>query len=277
MLSRYGFALAVGLAVMSAHAQVSAVSCSAPGAYFGSAGGAQFLPMGSGPLMIEAKYTSEQHLADGNRIYREAITHSVTDMHGRTMNQSPRACYREKDGTLKLEYEVTISDPQGDYYAAWTVGNRFSSLHDSKIATVIRRDPLPPLPTPQAGAAAQSAEAQRKLTLDRARKAAGDKSHFEDLGTKNIAGVEAYGWRTTFVTPAGADGNDAPITFTDETWRSLEFGILLASIREDPRIGKTTYEVTQLNRTEPEEAWFAIPADHKVMESDNRRNTTANR
>jgi hypothetical protein len=51
----------------------------------------------------------------------------------------------------------------------------------------------------------------------------------------------------------------------DEIWRSSEFGgITLMTTHDDPRRGRTTYEVEGISTTEPNPAVFAPPAGYKI-------------
>jgi hypothetical protein len=74
------------------------------------------------------------------------------------------------------------------------------------------------------------------------------------------------GTRVTMTIPEGVEGNDRPITTVNETWRSPELNILLLSVREDPRTGTRTTEVTDLDRGEPDASVFQVPEGYTVKE-----------
>ena len=86
----------------------------------------------------------------------------------------------------------------------------------------------------------------------------------EDLGTRNIGGVDCTGTRQTSTIPAGAIGNDKPISIVTETWFSEAIGAVVESISDDPRYGKTTYQLTNLQLSEPPRSLFEPPANFKV-------------
>jgi hypothetical protein len=86
----------------------------------------------------------------------------------------------------------------------------------------------------------------------------------DSLGAQTLAGVSAQGTRTTRTIAAGAFGNDKPIVSTTENWYSPELQILLASTRNDPRFGQTTYSVSNLQRVEPNASLFQIPAGYET-------------
>jgi len=82
----------------------------------------------------------------------------------------------------------------------------------------------------------------------------------EDLGQQVIEGVTAKGTRTTSVIPAGAIGNELPITVTSEEWTSPDLKVLVMTRHVDPRAGETTYRLTGITRGEPSPSLFELPA-----------------
>jgi hypothetical protein len=88
----------------------------------------------------------------------------------------------------------------------------------------------------------------------------------ESLGKQTIEGVEAEGTRVTFTIPAGKIGNERPIVTVNETWYSPELQALVMSKNSDPRMGETTYRLTNINRSEPDPSLFQVPADYTVNE-----------
>jgi hypothetical protein len=92
----------------------------------------------------------------------------------------------------------------------------------------------------------------------------------EDLGTRNIAGIDTVGIRQTYQIEVGSMGNDQPMTSMKEEWHSQELGINLLSIRSGPAIGKQTFTIMELTASEPDPQQFELPAGYKV--SDQRKN-----
>jgi hypothetical protein len=82
----------------------------------------------------------------------------------------------------------------------------------------------------------------------------------EDLGEQVVEGVTAKGTRTTTVIPAGAIGNEQPITVTSEEWFSPDLKVLVMTKHADPRSGETTYRLTDITRGEPDASLFELPA-----------------
>lgn len=86
----------------------------------------------------------------------------------------------------------------------------------------------------------------------------------EQLGKQLIEGVEAEGTRTTITIPAGAIGNERPIEIVSERWYSPELHLVVMTRHSDPRFGETTYQLTNINRTEPAKTLFEVPSDYTV-------------
>ncbi|HWF46752.1 MAG TPA: hypothetical protein VG168_07085 [Bryobacteraceae bacterium] len=87
-----------------------------------------------------------------------------------------------------------------------------------------------------------------------------------DLGTQTIEGVPARGTRLTRTIPVGQIGNAEPITITTETWYSPDLKVLVMSKSSDPRIGDTSYTLTNIQRSEPSPTLFQPPADYVVKD-----------
>ncbi len=88
----------------------------------------------------------------------------------------------------------------------------------------------------------------------------------EDLGTQTMQGVQVTGTRTTRTIPAGEIGNDAPITVVTEVWTSPDLKTIIYSKRSDPRMGEQTFQLTNIDRSEPDASLFTVPADFKVVD-----------
>jgi hypothetical protein len=97
-------------------------------------------------------------------------------------------------------------------------------------------------------------------------KVAQTKPESEDLGIKTIDGLEAKGTRLTRVIPAGREGNDRPITISNETWFCPDLKIMVASTSDDPRNGTATMELTGIDRGEPDPALFQVPEGYTVKD-----------
>jgi hypothetical protein len=88
----------------------------------------------------------------------------------------------------------------------------------------------------------------------------------EDLGSSEIAGISVHGFRQTHTIPEGREGNDRPITITDEYWYSDELHMNVTLKHTDPRHGTQFVTLTQLKRQEPDPKMFEIPPGYTVQE-----------
>ena len=87
---------------------------------------------------------------------------------------------------------------------------------------------------------------------------------WEDLGHRNIAGIDTVGSRETTVMFSGTMGNDEPLKYVSEYWHSQSLGINLVSVNTSPFFGKQTFTITELTEGEPDPQLFQLPAGYKV-------------
>lgn len=88
----------------------------------------------------------------------------------------------------------------------------------------------------------------------------------EDLGSRNIEGVEAKGKRSTFTIPAGEVGNEREMNVVSERWYSEQLKTYVMTKHSDPRFGETTLRLTNVRLSEPPATLFDVPADFTVQE-----------
>jgi len=78
--------------------------------------------------------------------------------------------------------------------------------------------------------------------------------------------VYAEGTRVTTTYPVGSLGNDRPIVNVRETWTSPDLRLVVLSTDEDPRTGKQTTEVINLDHGEPDPALFQVPEGYTIRD-----------
>lgn len=88
----------------------------------------------------------------------------------------------------------------------------------------------------------------------------------EKLPLQAIEGVLAEGVRHTIVVPEGAEGNDRPFSITTETWTAPELKMMVLTKSSDPRYGETITKLTNISRSEPDQALFQPPPDYQVVD-----------
>ena len=175
----------------------------------------------------------------------------MRDSEGRTRTEMGTI----KDGQFELQ-NVSVMDP---------VAGTMTTMFVRTKTAILMRFPQPKPPTPP------TPEQEARMAEMRAKAEAYRKEHpapsgFEDLQPETIAGVYATGRRHTLIIPVGREGNDREIHVVSDTWISPDLKITMRSITDDPRMGKTTMEVTKLEQNEPDPALFQVPADYKVTE-----------
>jgi len=97
----------------------------------------------------------------------------------------------------------------------------------------------------------------------------------ENIGSESIEGLPVRGVRVSQTYPAGALGNDRPLTVVTEYWYLEALRLNLLTKRSDPRYGEQTVRVTELVRQEPDAAMFAIPDEYKLLRETVQQSQTA--
>ena len=176
--------------------------------------------------------------------------------------------------TLAGTYKVAIAAQ-----AAAAAGKYRAELGAARAAPPTPPTPATPSmpPTPPTPAVAATAPSTAAIALLDAASAAQGSGAFafgftapgsgktEELGTRNIEGVDAEGTRTVTTIEAGAIGNERPIEIVYEKWYSKELQLVVQSRHYDPRSGEQTYRLTNINRSEPDPSLFNLPAEYKLL------------
>jgi hypothetical protein len=71
--------------------------------------------------------------------------------------------------------------------------------------------------------------------------------------------IPCKGTRVTVTIPAHAVGNDRDIKVVNERWYSDDLMVLVKSTNDDPRFGTSSYELKNVNRSEPDPSLFKLP------------------
>lgn len=258
----------------SAWAQTAAPGERAPGVPLREAGPVVstdffYMPvMGAASPVTGAPYSAQsttervQVLADGNRIVQTTSASVARDSEGRVRNENVVSGVMLPNGDAP--HLVTITDPVAG----------FSYTLDANTKTAVKfpmpkgAPPLPPLPPK---VTVRSGEMGGNVGFGPAEfhfvgKAQGGSEEKKDLGIQMVEGVMAQGTRLTRTIPANAIGNEQPILITTETWYSPDLKVLVMSKSDDPRIGETTFRLTNIQRSEPSPSLFQIPADYTVKD-----------
>jgi hypothetical protein len=269
---------AIVIALGSAAALI-AQGPAAPNATVGIGDGAQFGPIGitaamAGPMatIAGAPYSAEavtervQILADGNRIHQTTSGTVARDSQGRVRREESLPGLTSAGGDPP--HLVLIMDPVAKLH--WTLDPQ------KKIATKMPMGPgkpgdlapfVPPPAAPDNAWFVSNGPGPVQVQVIGSAPVSPDHNLTKvDLGLQNMEGVPAQGTRTTRTLPAGSVGNDQPIVITTETWYSPDLKVLVLSKTNDPRMGATSYKLTNIQRSEPPADLFEIPSDYTVSD-----------
>lgn len=241
-------------------------------------------PVGLGEQTVtHAPYSAEgvtevvQMLADGNRIERRNTIQVARDSAGRTRREQGVAVIGSLVGGANVT-QISVFDPVERVSliidpSSRTVrklrmpalAERVGEKAGTPSSDVVFDLPVPAPAAEQAGATGALAYEPSVMGFTRRIERPGQ-SRVESLGTQVIEGVSVEGTRTTVTIPAGALGNEREIAVVTERWFSPELRTLVLSRHADPRMGETTYRLTNIIRTEPASSLFEVPPDYTVVE-----------
>ena len=255
----------------------------------------------AGRVVTHAPYSAEsttemvQTLPGGNRIVRENTAMIYRDSQGRTRREQQLDAIGPWATAGETAKMIFIHDPvAGVHYVLNPqdqTARKMPSLHmDAQVVS-------------ETSTAAQGEKAQPRTRVLRYRIAAGNAEvheenhwvsenvttdgidvkmdvrtmagaaeHFlhdvksESLGPRVIEAVNAQGTKTVTTIPAGAIGNEQPIDVVSEQWFSEELQTTILSTREDPRFGRTTLRLTNIQRVEPLSSLFEVPPGYTIKE-----------
>jgi hypothetical protein len=208
------------------------------------------------PFSAEFKITFYRTLANGTTITRESKEIQARDSNFRTFRQTTSSFGA---GNQSENSTASVHDPVEGTNTTWQ-----SRTHQAMIQKLPPREQRQGCWRNDTGTWSANFGPQPQL-----QKAPVVESPLqqttEDLGTTMIEGIEARGRRTTHTIPVAAVGNDHPLAVTNEFWTAPSLGIVLRSVTDDPRGGRTTRELVHLDLGEPNPAIFEPPSDYQVQ------------
>jgi hypothetical protein len=195
------------------------------------------------PFRATFSTETKQVLADGNQILRTSTGNFARDSQGRTRRDVAFPGIGLMAGANQVpSHVVMINDP--------VAGSQYVLEVDRKVA---HKAELP----------SHERRGQNYAGISRGARAEGNVTT-ASLGTQTINGVLAEGTRTIRTIPSGAIGNTRPIVITVERWFSPDLQTVVMMKRDDPRMGETTFQLTNIQRQEPDASLFQVPADYAV-------------
>lgn len=264
-------------------------------------------PVKGAPYSAESVTETVQTLGDGNRIVHSSKSQIYRDSEGRSRREHSLNAIGPWVSATEAEQIVSINDPVAGVHYILTPSAKsarklpaptvFITKSDGKSwksdgkgdVVVLRKEG-------EAGAAAAKGEKFERVIVEgapgprvmhggdtiamvgpgamaqggrfRVEMANPKDAKTEDLGTRNVEGVEAQGTRTTVTIAAGEIGNERAIEIVSERWYSNELQTVVMSRHADPRFGETTYRLANVSRAEPDKALFEVPSDYTVEDID---------
>lgn len=221
-------------------------------------------PMGTvtgAPYTAEAITEHTQTLADGNRIHQTITSQVARDSQGRVRREE------SLPGPASAPHLIMIDDPIAGVHWTLNPANKTASkLPVKHVMTSVMK----PAGTSERGMTVSSEGGPITIAFAGGSPAKNANEANDvvktDLGAETIEGVPAQGTRITHTIPAGQVGNDQPLVITTETWMSPDLKVLIMSKTSDPRMGETTYRLTNILRTEPDPALFEVPPDYTIQD-----------
>jgi hypothetical protein len=223
---------------------------------------------GPGEVVTAAPYTataiteSTQVLGDGNRIVNKTSAFVARDSQGRTRRETSLS----RIGPLQVDSPklIFINDP--------TTHSQYILQPGGEATKVVRSEAgwrTGPEIIDLRGARERSLKEKVIVRTQSVRERRQDKETSEqvkreDLGTQTIEGVSAEGKRETEIIPAGQIGNERPIEIVSETWYSPDLHTMVLRKHSDPRVGETTFRLTDIKRVEPDASLFQPPAGTRM-------------
>lgn len=194
-------------------------------------------PVTGKPYQAELTLHTKRSLADGTIAAQDFSIRQARDSSGRAFNEIQSEIPATSSHPAHQFTVDSVFDPSTRTLLHWT------SL--SKTGTLTHLPPAPPLnghplPEPNEGA--------------------------EFLGHRMILGLLCKGYALQKTIPAGAMGNDAPITTRHEWWIDDDLHLRALEIYNDPQHGQRTFELVSLKRVEPDPAIFHLPSGYTVRE-----------
>lgn len=243
-----------------------------------------------GPTVTGAPYSAEalnesiQTLYDGNRIVQKSTTKQYRDNEGRERREegSPMNAIFITDPVAKTSYTLYPDTKTASKTTGGAQTFVFQSSNDAKAAGIFR-GVVSAAPFAVAAGGGRSGNINVVTTNTATTRVISGTpglqlsigpepgtGKVEDLGTRMMEGVQAKGTRATTIIPSGQIGNDRDIEVVDERWYSPELQLTIMTRHSDPRVGETTYKLTNIQRIEQVRSLFEIPSNYTIVTEDIR-------
>lgn len=195
------------------------------------------------PFSAQVMRETVQVLSDGTRVDRKETGNIARDGVGRTREEITLSAIGPFAASGPVPHIAFIRDP--------AAGKNYILNENIKLAMTISH----PAGTNEQG---------RRMMKQKMNAGLDSNVQTVSLGTKTMDGLMVQGTRRIRTIPVGQIGNDKPIVITRDEWYSPDLQMVIASTRSDPRFGTTTFQLTNINRSEPPQSLFIVPPDYAV-------------
>jgi hypothetical protein len=195
------------------------------------------------PFSAQVVRETVQHLADGNVIDHKSTGTFARDDRGRTRREMTLQNIGPWASAGQAPVLVFINDP--------VTGQVYTLDQNKRVAYKMP-------PPPKIGYVPENGRRSRRMEQFKS------ETQTESLGQKTMEGLVVDGTRITRTVPAGQIGNQDPIVITTERWYSPVLQTTILQKRTDPRFGTSTFQLTNINLSEPPASLFAVPSDYSV-------------
>jgi hypothetical protein len=215
------------------------------------------------PYSATLKITVDKKLSDGATVHGVTRVLWARDSNGKLRVESSIGCEIDEDGHAHNKLFVSIMDPIEGTYLTWNAGGA--------VLKVARRAYAPDR-TGNSMGLAEWTDSERTVTSP-GRSAVTTRT--VTIGTKKIDGIEALGQRITSTAISLNGDSTQPTVSTREHWISVEHGILLSDMVDDPDKGRTEIVLENLSLKEPDSSLFVPPDGYTITQVPEK--TTATR
>lgn len=191
------------------------------------------------PFSADVTRETIQELSNGTKLDQKVSGSVARDSEGRTRQETTFSAIGPLAASGQAAQVAFIRDP--------VAGKNYILNENKKTAVTMNR---------RGGANGENWQAMHEKMGQNAN------VQTTSLGTKVMEGLTVNGTQTTRTIPAGRIGNDKPLVITTEEWYSPDLQMVISSTRTDPRFGTMTYQLTNINRSEPAQSLFTVPADY---------------
>jgi hypothetical protein len=206
------------------------------------------------PYTATLKVTFDRRLGEGRLFRGVTWTLNARDSNGRARTESATGCWRDKDGHPMIRLNVRVADPAAGTVLDWNTGGAVLKM------ARLRYQPETP---------SRSEGFPEWRFTEKSLKVPGEPDRIvrtELLGTKNIDGIEVHGLKTITTIPRDEKSGGAQVVEVREQWISIDLGVVMTDVVDDPVRGRTEMVLENFSLKEPAPALFLPPDGYIIVD-----------